>query len=56
MKIKVFQRAYADGNIELEEINQVLSSYRSHLAYGHTYKLKKKILGDFVLRRSNNGN
>ena len=27
-KLKYFQRAYADGNIELEEINQVLSSYR----------------------------
>lgn len=52
-KLKYFQRAYADGNIELEEINQVLSSYRAHLAYGHTYKLQKKILGDFVLRRKN---
>ena len=55
-KLKYFQRSYTDGNIELEEINQVLSSYRAHLAYGHTYKLQKKILGDFVLRRSNNGN
>ena len=27
-KLKYFQRAYADGNIELEEINHVLSSYR----------------------------
>ena len=54
-KLKYFQRAYADGNIELEEINQVLSSYRAHLAYGHTYKLQKKILGDFVLRRNSNG-
>ena len=52
-KLKYFQRAYADGNIELEEINQVLSSYRAHLVYGHTYKLQKKILGDFVLRRKN---
>ncbi len=50
-KLKYFQRAYADGNVELEGINQVLSSYRAHLAYGHTYKLQKKILGDFVLRR-----
>lgn len=54
-KLKYFQTAYQDGNIELEEINQVLSSYRAHLAYGHTYKLQKKILGHFVLRRSNNG-
>lgn len=54
-KLKYFQRAYADGKIGLEEINQVLSSYRAHLAHGHTYKLQKKILGDFVLRSNNNG-
>jgi hypothetical protein len=52
-KLKYFQYAYADGNIELNEINQVLSSYRAHLAYGHTYKLQNKLLSDFVLRRNN---
>lgn len=50
-KLKCFQRAFADDNVELEEINQVLASYRAHFAYGHTYKLQKKILSDFVLRR-----
>lgn len=40
-KLKYFQYAYADGNIELNKINQVLSSYRAHLAFGHTYKLQK---------------
>ncbi len=51
-KLKNFQYAYANDNAELKEINQVLSSYRAHLAYGHTYKLQKKILFDFTLKRS----
>ncbi len=50
-KIKYFQRAYADKNMELGAINRVLSSYRTHLAYGHTYRLQKKISDDFVLIR-----
>ncbi|MCQ2462171.1 MAG: hypothetical protein MJ177_02050 [Clostridia bacterium] len=43
----------AEGRTDLDEIKQVLSSYRSHLLFGHTYKLQKKVLGEFVLRRGN---
>lgn len=50
-KLKRFRSAYADGDVELKEINQVLSSYHAHLTYGHTYKLQNKILGGFVLKR-----
>ena len=28
---------------------QALSSYRSHLSFGHTYRMQKKILDTFVL-------
>ena len=52
-KLRYLQDAYSKDEIELKEIKQVLSSYRSHLSFGHTYKLQKKILGDFVLRRGN---
>ena len=52
-KLRYFQAAYAQDEIQLEEIQQVLSSYRSHLSFGHTYKLQKKVLGEFVLRRKN---
>ena len=45
-----FQKAYADNNIELEKIMQTLASYRAHLSKGHTYKLQKSVLNDFVLR------
>lgn len=50
-KLRYFQKAYADGSVNIEDIKQVLSSYRSHLSFGHTYKLQKKVLGNFVLRR-----
>lgn len=51
-KLKYFENAFANGRTELSEINQTLSSYRAHLAYGHTYKLQKRILGDFVLKKT----
>ena len=51
-KLRHFEYAYARDLVELKEISQTLSSYRAHLAYGHTYKLQKRILGKFVLRKS----
>lgn len=51
-KLKYFQSAFANGLVNLPEITQVLSSYRAHLAYGHTYKLQKQILDEFTLIRS----
>lgn len=50
-KLRYFRKAYAEGETNLDEIKQVLSSYRSHLSFGHTYKLQKKVLGEFVLIR-----
>lgn len=48
-KLNSFQSAYSNGAIDLPEIKQVLSSYHAHLAYGHSYKLEKKLLNEFVL-------
>lgn len=48
-KLRYFQKAYSKDEVKLEEIKQVLSSYRSHLAFGHTYKLQKKALEEFAL-------
>ncbi len=50
-KLKRFEKAYMNHSIDLPEIKQVLSSYRAHLAYGHTYNLQKKIMRDFTLKR-----
>ena len=41
-KLRYFQKAYSKGEMELEEIKQVLSSYCAHLSFGHTYRLQKK--------------
>ena len=51
-KLKHMQQKYAAGEMQLEDIKQVLSSYQAHLSYGHTYKLRKKTLSKFVLRRN----
>ena len=37
------------GNKSLEEITRSVASYRGHLAHGHTWKLRKKVMGAFVL-------
>ena len=50
-KLKYMQKAYAEGELKLPEIKQVLSSYHAHLSHGHTYKLEKRALAGFVLKR-----
>ncbi len=54
-KLRYFQKAYADNNMELSEIEHIISSYRAHLKLGHTYKLHTEILRVFDLRKNNNG-
>jgi len=51
-KLSYFEYAYAHDLVELKDISQTMSSYRAHLSYGHTYKLQKRILGKFVLRKN----
>lgn len=51
-KLKYFQRAYAEGKLQLDEIKQVLSSYRAHMIHGHTYHLQEKLLKHFVLKKT----
>ena len=50
-KLKYFQKEYARGDMDLNEIRKVILSYRAHLSHGHTYKLQKKILTEFVLTK-----
>ena len=49
-RLRYFEEEYAKGKVGLDEIKQVLSSYQAHLSFGHTYKLREKVLGNFVLR------
>lgn len=53
-KLKYLQVSYANGDIGLDEINQILSSYLAHLSHGNTYKLVKNILSKFVLSKKSN--
>lgn len=55
-KLGYFKHAYAHDLVELKDISQTLASYRAHLSYGHTYKLQKRILGRFVLRKNSDNN
>ncbi len=50
-RLKAFQKQYADGTKTLDEITQSLNSYRGHLKYGHTWKLRKHVYKNFVLSR-----
>lgn len=51
-KLKYLEYAYARDLVELEDVKQTLSIYRAHLSYGHTYKLQKRVLGKFVLKKN----
>lgn len=51
-KLKQMQYAFANNQMELDEIHQVLTSYSAHLSYGHTYKLRKRLLSNFVLKKN----
>ena len=53
-KLKFFQEAYSKDEIDIEDINQVIASYHSHLSFGHTYKLQQKVFDSFVLKRKSN--
>lgn len=51
-KLKYMQYAYANNQMDLADIYQVITSYSAHLSYGHTYKLKQSLLKIFVLKHN----
>lgn len=51
-KIKNLQLKYYNGKIEIDSINTVLASYKGHLKYGHTYRLRKNFFSKLVFTRS----
>lgn len=50
-RFRQLQRDYAEGRIDLKDVNASLASYNGHLMHGNTYHLKKKLYRDFVLQR-----
>lgn len=51
-RLRYFEYAYSNNLIELDEIKQSLSSFRAHLAYGHTYKMQSNVLRRFILQKN----
>ena len=48
-RLKKFKVEYRNGEKSFEEIKRSMVSYNGHLAHGHTWKLRKKVIGSFVL-------
>lgn len=51
-RLKSFQERYRSGEVEFAAIKRSLASYNGHLKHGHTWKLRKKIYGGFVLTKA----
>lgn len=48
-RMKKMKEDYNNGLIEYEKIEKTLPGFNGHLSRGHTYRLKKAVLRDFVL-------
>jgi retron-type reverse transcriptase len=57
-RLKVLQRQYEAGEIELAALEQRLRSWEAHLLHGDTYRLRQQVLGwweDLEIRRRSLG-
>ena len=54
-RLKAFQEKYRSGEMDFDAIKRSLSSYDGHLQHGHTWKLKTKVYGNFVLTKAPKG-
>ena len=50
-RLRDLQWLYQTGGIEIDDANQVLSSYYAHLSFGDTYHLRKRMMERFYLKR-----
>ena len=48
-RLKKYREEYRVGEKSFEEIKRSIVSYNGHLIHGHTWKLRKKVMGSFVL-------
>lgn len=51
-RLKAFREKYRNGEMDLDAIKRSLASYDGHLQHGHTWKLKTKVYGNFVLTKA----
>ena len=50
--MKKFREEYRIGLKSFDEIKRSFASYNGHLAHGHTWKLRKKVIESLVLTRA----
>lgn len=48
-RMKKMKEDYNNGYMELEDIRKTLPGFKGHLSRGHTYRLQKAVMKDFVL-------
>lgn len=51
-RLRAFKERYRTREMDFEAIKRSLASYVGHLRHGHTWKLKAKIYGNFVLTKA----
>lgn len=51
-RLKAFQEKYHSGEVDFDAIERSLAGYNGHLQHGHTWKLKIKVYGNFVLTKA----
>jgi retron-type reverse transcriptase len=49
--LKQMALKYKSGVLNIDDIKRRLSGYLGHLKHGHTYRLRKKLLSEFVLTK-----
>ena len=54
-RLKLLQREYEKGLIDLEAVKRSMVSTRGHLIHGHTYRLRNKLSMRTVFRRKESG-
>jgi hypothetical protein len=47
--LKKYKEEYRVRAKSYDEIKRSIVSYNGHLAHGHTWKLRKKVMGSYVL-------
>jgi len=48
-KLRRFERGYSEGSIEFDHINASIQSWLGHCSHADTYKLRRKLFGEFAL-------
>lgn len=54
-RLKKLQEEFSAGEKSLDDIRRSIASYNGHLGHGDTYKLRKKVMGSYVLRCPHEG-